>query len=91
MHQRVRSLLIASAIWLLLIAAGAYITLPTIGPVAVSIEPNPFWSVIATGDPAAAFQVSLKAVPWLIWCLAPIVILWLLALVMARRQNTSAT
>ena len=84
-RQRVRSQLIASVVWLLLLAAGAYITCPIVGPIAASIEPNPLWSVAATGNAAAPFQVGLKVDSWLIWCLAPIAVVWLLGWVFARQ------
>lgn len=46
------------------------------GKIAASVEPNPYWSVLATGNSTVPFEVSFKAVPWLALTLAPIAVLW---------------
>lgn len=84
------TLLIISAIWVLLIAGGAYLTYPVIGPVAVIIDPNPYWIVDVIGDSADPFRVIFKARSWLGWCLTPLALLWVVAFVSARRQSNHA-
>lgn len=89
-HTLKRALIIASFIWVLLIAAGAYLAYPTIGTIASSITPNPFWLVEATGDAAAPFRVLLKTSAWIAWTLAPVAAMWLVALSI-RRVSTAQT
>ena len=89
----VRSLLVASIAWILLLAAGAYLLYPEIGPVVASFEPNPFWTTEATGNAAAPIRVNLKSGPWLASCLIPLAALWGLAAVLrfaTRRRSASA-
>ena len=89
-RSRKRALLLLSFIWVLLIGAGAYLTYPSIGQIAASIEPNPFWSVDATGIPSAPFRVGLKTVSWLVWTLAPVALLWVLGFLLGRRSSGHA-
>ena len=86
-RSRKSLLLIASFAWVLLIGAGAYLTYPSVGPIVVSIEPNPFWSADATGIVSAPFRVGLKTASWLAWTLTPVALLWLLALLVERRSS----
>lgn len=89
-RSRKRALLIASLAWVLLIGAGAYLTHPSIGQIAASVEPNPFWSVDATGIASAPFRVGLKTASWLVWTLAPVALLWVLAFFLERRSSGHA-
>lgn len=89
-RSRKRVLLLTSFIWVLLIGAVAYLTYPSIGPVAASIEPNPFCSVDATGIASAPFHVGLKTASWLGWTLVPVALLWALALLLGRRSSGRA-
>lgn len=41
-----------------------------------TLEPNPFWSVDATGVASTPFRVELKKTWWLICTLAPVLTLW---------------
>lgn len=59
-RTRERFLLMASFTWVLLIAGGAFLAYPSIGPNRASLEPNPFSSVAVTGNPTAPFRVHLK-------------------------------
>lgn len=86
-RSRRRLLLIGSFTWVFLVGAGAYLTYPSIGPIAASIEPNPFWSITATGVTSAPFHVSLKTASWLAWTLAPVALVWALALLSGRRAS----
>ena len=86
-RSRNRSLLIASFVWVLLIVGGAFLAYPSIGPIAASIEPNPFWSVVVTGDPTAPFRVHLKVGSWLAWSLGPVALLWLVAIIRTRQPS----
>ena len=85
-----RYLLAASLAWVLLIAGGALLAYPSVGPIAASIEPNPFWSVAVTGDPATLFRVHLKVGSWLAWSLGPVLLLWLVAIVRGRQPSGHA-
>ena len=87
---RKRSLLAVSLVWVLLIASGALLAYPSVGPIAASIEPNPFWSVDATGSPSAPFRVGLKTVSWLVWTSAPLALLWALTFLSGRRPARHA-
>ena len=87
---RKRSLLAVSLVWVLLIASGALLAYPSVGPIAASIEPNPFWSVAVTGDPAAPFRVQLKVGSWLAWSLGPVLLLWLVAIFRGRQPSGHA-
>lgn len=89
-RSRKRAILLVSFIWVLLVGAGAYLTYPSIGPVAASIEPNPFWSVDATGIASAPFHVGLKTTSWLAWTLVPVALLWVLAFLLGRRSSGHA-
>lgn len=84
-----RRLIMASLAWVLLVAGGAFLARPVVGPIIASIDPNPFWSVVATGIPAAPFRISLRTASWLGWCLAPVVALWLAALAARRKPPPS--
>ena len=88
--SRKRALLLLSFVWVLLVGAGAYLTYPSIGQIAASIEPNPFWSVDATGIPSAPFRVGLKTVSWLVWTSAPLALLWALTFLSGRRPARHA-
>lgn len=83
----IRSLLVASTLWLLLLGAGAYLVYPHVGQVASSVAGNPFWEVQVTGDSSAPFKVELQAASWLTWSIAPIAALWLLAIVVRIASN----
>lgn len=83
----IRSLLVASALWLLLLGVGAYLLYPSVGAVAASIVGNPFWEVHATGNPSVPFKVELQMASWLTWSIAPIAALWLLAIVVRVASN----
>jgi hypothetical protein len=85
-----RALLIASLVWVLLIGVGAYLAYPSIGQIAVSIEPNPLWSVEATGIESAPFRVSLKTRTWVAVTLVPVTLLWVLAFLLGRRSSGHA-
>jgi len=89
-RSRKRFLLIASFTWVLLIAGGAFLAYPSIGPIAASFEPNPFWSVGVTGDPIAPFRVHLKIGLWLAWSVGPVVPLWLAAILRGRQPSGHA-
>nr|CAS02436.1 putative integron gene cassette protein [uncultured bacterium] len=65
-------------------------TYPSIGPVAVSIEPNPFWSFNATGITSVSFHVDLKTASWLAWTLVPVALLWALTFLVERLSSRRA-
>ena len=89
-RSRKRLLLVASFAWVLLIGAGAYLTYPSVGPIAASIEPNPFWSIDATGIASAPFRIGLKTASWLTWTVAPIALLWVFVFLFGRRASGDA-
>ena len=89
-RSRKRYLLAVSLAWVLLIAGGAVLAYPSVGPIAASIEPNPFWSVAATGDPVAPFRVHLKVGSWLTWSLGPVLLVWVVAIVRGRAPSGHA-
>ncbi|KRG46416.1 hypothetical protein ARC20_05310 [Stenotrophomonas panacihumi] len=89
-RSTVRILLVMSLIWLVMVAGLAALFYPSVGGIAAIMEPNPFWSVSATGIPAAPFKVTLHRVPWLVINLGPLVALWGFAVFMtiATRPRT---
>lgn len=80
-------LLVISFVWVLLIGVGAFFTYPSIGPIATSIDPNPFWSVVATGDPSAPYRTGLKTGSWFAWTLVPVALIWLVGIIHRRRSS----
>jgi hypothetical protein len=93
-----RNLVIVSAIWLLLVAACVLLAHPSIvssplGPFAVSMTPNPFWTVHATLVPASPFSITVNWSSLLGIALAPLAALWLLARVLRRvhQRKSGAT
>lgn len=84
-----KKVMIASVIWLLLIGACLItshpsITNSSIGSLARSITPNPFWAVRATDIPASPFSVTAKWGYILGVALVPLVTLWSVVLVWRR-------
>ena len=76
-----RILLFAALGWLLLQGVAMLVFYPAIGDtgagkVAASVDPNPYWSVLATGNSTVPFDVTFKAASWLALTLAPIAVLW---------------
>lgn len=85
-----RALLALSAFWLLLIAASAYIAYPSVGAVATSLTPNPFWEVAATGVPDSPFVVTAMWRYLLAVSIGPVLALWLAAFVFRRSRPRSS-
>jgi hypothetical protein len=86
-RRTIHKLLIASVVWILLIAGGAYMTYPAMGPVAVTLVDNPFWDLIVTGNPDAPFRAAIKTGAWLSWCLIPLALFWSLTWASAKRNS----
>ena len=89
-RSRKRILLIASFVWVLLIGIGAALLYPSVGQIAAIIEPNPFWSVQATGIASAPFRVALSTASWLAWTLVPVALLWVVTFLLGRRPSGRA-
>lgn len=85
--------LIASAIWLLLVAAcvliahPSIVNAPSLGPFAVSATPNPFWIVDATLVHDSPFRITAKWGYLLGVALAPLAALWLLGFLLLRQRG----
>ena len=85
-----RTLWVFSSVWLLLMGACAYIAYPSIGAIAISITPNPFWEVAATGVPQSPFAVTANWGYLLAVSLGPVLALWLAAFVFRRSRPRSS-
>ena len=70
-----------SVVWLLLMAACAYIAYPSVDAIAISISPNPFWEVAATGVPESPFAVTANWGYLLAVSVGPVLALWVAAFV----------
>lgn len=91
MRASVRSFLYLSVAWLLVLAATAWLFYPSIDQIAFSIDPNPFWSLQASGNPAAPFVVMLKTLNWVLLSVVPIVLVGLLMALSWRAQRAPAS
>lgn len=85
----IRSLLVLSVGWMLLSCLALLLFRPSIhGGMAVSLAPNPFWTVVNQG--LGRFDVILHPYAWIAFSLGPLAAVWLLAVLLNRPRHGAA-